>query len=359
MTAGLRVSVVRPAELVGSQLDLWRGFQLADERLANPFLSPEFTLAVGRSRPGARVAVMEAGGAVTGFLPYERRALGVGRAIGSGIADCQGVVHTPGLQWDALELMAACGLAVFEFDHLLAYQASLEPYHALTEPSPVIDLGAGIEQYLAAHASLDRQTRRSRRVAERELGPLSFELDVRDAGALKLLMEWKSAQYRRTGRFDRFARRSIAQIVEELMETRAAGCTGTLSMLYAGGVPIAGHFGLRSRTVLCSWFPAFDVRFARYRPGLVLFRSLIEASASLGISYIDLGKGHEPYKQDLKTGDIEIAEGWIERPATAAVLRRLQRAPRRLVMDFVLSRPVLRRGARRALRGLGYVRTMG
>jgi CelD/BcsL family acetyltransferase involved in cellulose biosynthesis len=355
----MKVSVVRPHELTPAQLDHWRALQLADQRLANPFLAPEFTLAVGRARPKARVAIIERDGAVAGFFPHERGALGVGQAIAMGLADCQGVVSSADLHWDPQELAAACGLAVLEFDHLLAYQAPFAPYHVVTEPSPIVDLAAGFEQYIAGHASLERQTRRSRRVAEREIGPLSFELDVRDKAALRLLIDWKSAQYRRTGRFDRFAKRSIAQIVEEMMESRADGCTGTLSMLYAGGVPVAGHFGLRSKTVLCSWFPAFDARYSRYRPGLLLFRSLIEASASIGIGHIDLGKGHEPYKQELKNGDITVAEGWVERPVAAALLRRVQRAPRRLLLDFVLSRPALRRGARRALRGLGYVRTMG
>ncbi|TMC32416.1 MAG: GNAT family N-acetyltransferase [Chloroflexi bacterium] len=346
MTANV-VSVVRPQELVESQLSAWRDFQGADERLANPFLAPEFTLAVGRARSNARVAVIESGGTLAGFFPYERGALGVGRAMGSGLADCQAVVHSPDLRPEAQDLTAGCGLAALEFDHLLAYQVPLVAYHVVTEASPIVDLAAGFERYIAGHASLDRQTRRSKRVAERELGPLSFELDVRDKAALRLLIEWKSAQYRRTGRFDRFAKRSIMQIVEEMMESQADGCTGTLSMLYAGGVPVAGHFGLRSKTVLCSWFPAFDARYSRYRPGLLLFRSLIESSASIGIGHIDLGKGQEPYKQELKNGDIAVAEGWVERPVPAALLRRVQRAPRRLLLDFVLSRPAL------------YVRTMG
>ena len=143
------------------------------------------------------------------------------------------------------------------------------------------------------------------------------------------------------------------------MEARSTGCSGTLSVLYAADLPVAAHFGLRSGSVLASWFPAFDVSFARYRPGLLLFRRLAEASAQLGIRHIDFGKGEEQYKQDFKNTDIAVVEGWVEQPGAVAGWRRLQRAPRRLVVDFVLSRPTLRVGARRALMGLGYVRTMG
>lgn len=63
---------------------------------ANPFLSPEFAIGVGRHRGGARVAVLREGGEPVGFLPFERNALGVGRAIGLGLSDCQALVHRPG-----------------------------------------------------------------------------------------------------------------------------------------------------------------------------------------------------------------------------------------------------------------------
>jgi len=353
------VSVMRPHELVESQLSGWRDFQLADERLANPFLAPEFTLAVGRARSNARVAVIESGGTLAGFFPFERGALGVGRAMGSGLADCQAVVHAPDLRLEAQDLTAGCGLAALEFDHLLAHQTAFAPYHVASNPSPVIDVSSGFEHYIAERSRLDKEVRRNERILERDFGPVTFDFDARDAECLRLLMRWKSAQYRRTGRFDRFANRSVVQVVESLMQTRASGCAGILSVLYAAGQPVAIHFGLRSRTVLSSWFPAYDVKFARYSPGLVLLRRIAEASAASGLFRIDLGKGHEKYKEQFKNRDIAVAEGWVDRPTAAAVLRRVQRMPRRFLVDFILSRPALRRGARRALRGLGYVRNMG
>ena len=60
------------------------------------------------------------------------------------------------------------------------------------------------------------------------------------------------------------------------------------------------------------WFPAFDPAFARYSPGLILFRELAKAAAARGIRRIDLGKGPERYKVELKTGDVAIAEGSID-----------------------------------------------
>ena len=355
----MRVSVARPHELGASELDRWRELQRLDQRLDNPFLSPEFTRAVGHVRPDSRVAVIQTGQQDVGYFSYEHGRLGIGRPIGAGLSDCQGVVLRPDVQLDPNALLSGCKLAVWEFDHLLAHQASSGPYHVTRALSPAIDLSSGFAGYIAERPSLDRQLRRSERVLEREVGKITFDYDVRDPALLRMLMGWKSAQYRRTGRFDRFANPSIVRIVEDLMEARSIGCSGTLSVLYAADLPVAAHFGLRSGSVLASWFPAFDVRFARYRPGLLLFRRLAEASAQLGLRHIDFGKGEEQYKQDFKNADVAVVEGWVEQPGAVAGWRRVQRAPRRLVVDFVLSRPALRVGARKALMGLGYVRTMG
>ncbi|TMC32418.1 MAG: GNAT family N-acetyltransferase, partial [Chloroflexi bacterium] len=156
----------------------------------------------------------------------------------------------------------------------------------------------------------------------REVGEVRFDFDVRDPDLLRLLMGWKSAQYRRTGRFDRFANRSVVRIVEELMEGSSAGCAGVLSVLYAAERPIAVRFGLRSHRTLFGWFPAFDVAFAKYRPGSLLLWKVAEAAERNDVRRIDLGKGHEEYKRDFKNAEVALAEGWVERRTATALLRR-------------------------------------
>ena len=51
---------------------------------------------------------------------------------------------------------------------------------------------------------------------------------------LRTVIGWKSAQYRRTGRPDCFARPWIVQLVEDLFSIRGEDFSGVLSMLYAG-----------------------------------------------------------------------------------------------------------------------------
>jgi CelD/BcsL family acetyltransferase involved in cellulose biosynthesis len=325
----MKVSVIRPGELGPSELARWRAFQAADPRLANPFLAPEFTLAVGRVRQAAWVAVLEDGPQVVGFFPYEVRAQVIGKAIGAGVSDCQGLVHAAGADdLDAMALIRACRLPVWEFDHLIADQRAFRPYHSTREGSPLIDLTGGYQAYLAGRlaatgGSIKAALRKHRRLA-RERGDVRFGYDLRDPDLLGTLLRWKSAQYRRTGMADRFATGWITQLVRELAASRAAGCTGTLCALYAGDQLIAVDFGLRSESVLVDWFPAYDQAAARYSPGVLLALQMAEAAAMSGIRHVDLGKGQAEFKSALKTCELPVAAGRVERSWPVAAARRAQ-----------------------------------
>jgi CelD/BcsL family acetyltransferase involved in cellulose biosynthesis len=356
----VRVSVARPEELGAAELQSWLDMQRRDPSLSNPFLSAPFALAMSRARGSCRVAVLEDGQGEAGFLPYERSRMGVGRAIGAGVSDCQGLVHSPGLDWEPSELLRACGLGVWEFDHLLASQAPFKPYHEVAARSPALDLSQGYQRYLEdrrpSTTKLVKSTLYKQRKLGREVGEVRFDYDAADPAALRALMAWKSSQYRRTGRYDRFARPWIVRLVEELYGAGGPDFAGVLSVLYAGERPVAAHFGIRSGSVLSWWFPAYDVAFAKYSPGLILLLRLAESAAGAGIAQLDLGKGHEDYKESFKSGDVAIAEGWVERPSPAAALRWAQRTPPRLARELVVRHPSLRQGARRTRDQLGRLR---
>jgi CelD/BcsL family acetyltransferase involved in cellulose biosynthesis len=358
----LKISVVHPGELGPAELACWRRLH-ADPDLANPFLSPEFAVCVGRVRPGARVAVLEDGPDVVGFFPHERGPFRVGRPIGAGLSDCQGLVSAPGLDWDPRALLRGAGLDVWEFDHLLAGQHPFAPYHHVLRPSPVIDVSGGYDAWLEDRRRACKGTitamGRKRRKLDREEGPVRFLFDAPNPELLDTLMRWKSAQYRRTGRSDRFARPATVRLVRELLQTREPGCTGTLSVLWAGDRPVAMHLGLRSGSMLACWFPTYDVAVARYSPGLLLHLLMAEAAADAGLRRLDLGKGDEEYKTVLGNRQHLVAEGAVERSSPVAVARRLQRAPGRAATEFVLGRPALRSTARQLLRRVGQLRSAG
>ncbi|MBD0838073.1 MULTISPECIES: GNAT family N-acetyltransferase [unclassified Streptomyces] len=362
------ISVHRPGELTATDRTAWTAMQSkahlhGSPELANPFLSPEFALAVGRCRRGVRIAVVREDGEPAAFFPYQRSAAGVGRAIGLGVSDAQGLVHRPGFDWDARELLRACGLAVWEFDHLVEGQAPFAERATGTFPSPVMDIDQGYEAYLGRLRERSPKFTRTTLAKDRKLGRdhegVRYVHDERDPAALRVLMEWKSAQYRRTGRSDRFAQDWITRLVEQLFHTRSESFAGILSVLYADGRPVAAHFGLRSERVLACWFPAYDPAFSKYSPGLVLHLRMAEAAAADGIAYLDLGRGQKEYKDSLKTRELSVSEGWVTRRHPVAVGHRARRAPVRALRNTVQSRPEFFEPADRLLKRLGHLRSGG
>ncbi|GHB40690.1 cellulose biosynthesis protein CelD [Streptomyces xanthochromogenes] len=355
--------VARPGDLSAAELEIWRELRAKSQAPQNPFMEPEFTLAVGRVRSSARVAVVYEGGEPAAFFPYMRGRLGQGRAIGSGVSDCQGIVARPQLALSVGELLRSCGLSSWEFDNLEDGQSLFVAEAAAEYASFVIDVGAGYAAYETVlrerSPKFFRTTTAKERRLGRQAGEVRFVFDERDPAALARLMEWKSAQYRRTGRRDRFAQEWISTLVHQLAHTRAPGCSGVLSVLYAGDAPVAAHFGLRSRTVLACWFPAYDPEYAKYSPGLVLHLRMAQAAAAEGIGMLDLGRGAAEYKEALKTGEIPVYEGAATRPGTGALLHWIGREPSRRAHGFVRERPRLAEFAQRSLKRAARLRGAG
>ncbi|MCT9076754.1 GNAT family N-acetyltransferase [Streptomyces fulvoviolaceus] len=360
------ISVYRPGELSAADRAAWTALQSkahlhGSPELANPFLSPEFTLAVARCRRGVRIAVVREQGEPAAFFPFQRTAAGVGRAVGFGVSDAQGLVHRPGFVWDARELLRACGLALWEFDHLVEGQQPFEAEASGSFPSPVMDVDQGYEAYLSQLRAQSPKFTRTTLAKERRLGrdaeDVRYVYDERDPAALRTLMGWKSAQYRRTGRSDRFSQGWITGLVEQLFHTRSEPFAGLLSVLYADGKPIAAHFGLRTDRVLACWFPAYDPAYAKYSPGLILHLRMAEAAAAEGIAYLDLGRGQKEYKDSLKTRELNVSEGWVTRRHPVAVGHRARRAPVRALRNVVVSRPELFEPADKLLKRVGKIRS--
>jgi CelD/BcsL family acetyltransferase involved in cellulose biosynthesis len=354
------VSLCAPHELGPVEIARWRELQRADPRLAGPFLCPEFALVLGRHRRDVRIAVLEDGPQIVGFLPYHRKALGVGRALGYGLANGQGLVHARDLDWRLGEVLAKCGLAVLEFDELLGHQLeAFRPRQATAAAAPFVDLSVGWDEWLRAkRAASDavKTVQRKQRKLARETGQVTFDFDSKRRDNVALLMRWKSRQYRRTGRFDRFSRTWFVAAFEELTEITTADFSGVLSVLSVDGRPVALQQALYANGVLSQWFPAYDVAFARYSPGLICMLEVLRAGCERGVAEVDLGKGQARYKEFLKDGRHTVVEGWSERSSAVATLRRLQQGPRRSVRDFVLARPRVRRVARETLNDLGRLR---
>jgi CelD/BcsL family acetyltransferase involved in cellulose biosynthesis len=355
----VQISVAHPSELGPKEIAAWHCMQRQTESLANPFLCPEFALAVGNSRPGARVAVLLDGPSIVGFFPFERRRLGVGVPIGAGLTDCQGLIHAPDVEWDSRDLLRACKVAVWQFDRLVEGQRPFEPYVAAVAPSPAIDLANGFSAYqdslrLKAPQFFKDVARKTRKL-EREVGELRFVVDSRDIADLRLLMDWKSDQYRRNGWINIFDRPWVVDLVDYLFSIHNGQFGGLLSLLYAGGTPVAGHFGLRSGHVLAHWYPAYDTNFSRHSPGLIQHLRMAEETATLGVHLIDMGKGAGRYKLTLRSRDLFVGEGVVARGPLAAGAHRVRSALASWARRQVRQHPPLFRAADKVLRHYGRV----
>ena len=331
--------------------------QAATESLANPFLSPEFAVAVDRFCPNARVAVLTDGPEIVGFFSFQRRRLGVGVPIGYGMNDYQGLIHAPGVEWDPRELLRACRLSVWQFDCLAEGQRPFGRYAVAVAPSPVINLTSGFAAYQeklrVKSPQFTKDLARKARKIEREAGALRFVVDSRDLAELRVLMRWKSGQYHRTGWIDFFDRPWIVNVVEYLFDTHNDQFGGLLSVLYAGGTPVAAHFGLRSGPVLAHCYPAYDPNFSRQSPGLIHHLRLAEETAALGVRLIDMGKGPERYKQTLKNHDLFVAEGMAARGPLLGAAHRARVGAVRWAGPRIRQHPHLLHAADRLLRHYG------
>ncbi|MET9344647.1 MULTISPECIES: GNAT family N-acetyltransferase [unclassified Nonomuraea] len=351
-------SVIRPAELGESELTAWRGMQAAQPHLANPFLSPEFTIAMGEVSKAARVGVISDGEGIAGFLPFEVGAGGVGAAIGSWVSLCQGVIHRPGADFAADTLLKGLGLHVWEFGCLVERQPWFHPYETLSQQSVVLDLSDGYAAYAAGLAKRSSKFYKSTLYKERKLGrdfgEVTFDFAARGADDFRVLREWKSAQYRRMGRADRFGQSWVVELAERLHAIDSPTFAGPLSMMYVDGRPVAGHFGLRSDTVLIGWFPAYDPEFAKYSPGLIQHLHMAEAAAEIGIRSLDLGIGtNSEYKDALRSTGAPVGEGVVRRRTMGAALHRMRHEPVRRVRRLILESPRIYGAVDKVLRAYG------
>jgi len=327
----MKVSLVKAGDLPSEEVAHWAALQASNPALVSPYFCPHFTLAVAKVRSDVFVGIIENKGEITGFFPFQLHGRGVGKPVGWPLSDYHGVVTAPGVTCDALSLIRACGLSVFDFDHLLASQEGFAPYHLDTEGSPYLDLSQGYDHYVEARGRDGTKVVNSRmaskwRKMEREFGEFRFEARSIDDQAMDTLRAWKSAQYRRTNAPDIFAYSWPVRLLEDVLRCEEADFGGLLSTLHAGDQLVAVHLGLHSKSIWHYWFPAYGVEFSKYSPGYYLILQMAQTANDMGLTTIDLGKGSLDYKQRLASGSVTVASGYVAKASVAAAQRRLWRA---------------------------------
>ena len=182
---------------------------------------------------------------------------------------------------------------------------------------------------------------------EQDVGPLRFVRHAKETGLLAKVLAWKSGQYNISRKPDLLAVGWIRGVLERIHRTEAEGCSGMFSLLYADDRLVAGHMGMRSRTIWHYWFPAYDPQFARYSPGLILLLKMAECAPSIGIRTIDLGMGMSLYKERLMNSSVSLLNGSILLPSWLSFRRAVRRSLRAFVLNTRFEAP-----ARRLIAGL-------
>ena len=322
----MRVTVVRPADLGPSEAAVWAKFQRTPPVTLSPFLSLTFAQAVGRHRPGARVAVVEDGGQIEAFLPFEPAASRVAVPIGYPMSQLQGFVCS-GAPIDAKSVLRQTGLRGWRFKHAPADQQVLLPHRYTGAESQclVVDLSAGYEAYYQGLSkSLTSEIARRRRALERRFETVSLEWhSAQPAAALKKLIEWKSGMYGASREL--FADPAAVRIVEELSTSVSDDCAGVLSVLSAGSAPIAAALWLAEPHGLAGWFTTYDPEFRRSSPGTMLLLAVAEAAASRGITLFDFGGWPDNHKFRVANGSYPVVGGAVWAHRTEEMARGIYR----------------------------------
>lgn len=323
----VRPIVLRPNQLTTDQLLAWKTVVAENSSLQSPFYQPEYTQAVGQVRDDVRVAVVEQDNQPVAFFPFQRGSTGLGLPVGGKLNDFQGLIGTLPGSLTTQALLKECGLFSWAFDHLPETQLDLVPSGAGSSASPYIDFSNGWKAYqddrAQAHSSIIRETRRKERKLARDVGDIRFVFHSEDDYVFNTLLDWKSAQRKSTKTFDVLQMDWARRVLEILRPMQTEHFRGCLSALYAGDHLVAAHFGLISNQVMHLWFPAYNVDFSAYSPGVCLMLNMLEQADTRGISRFDLGKGDERFKQRLSNGTTNVCHGAIASNAWAKYCNRV------------------------------------
>lgn len=339
----MRVEVIAPSHLDAGLIDEWNALQQSNPALDSPFFCSAFTRAIGEERPGIEVAVVEDGNDVIGFLPYCRERRHVARPVAGSFTDFQGMVLAPEATIDPVAILRQCRLNSWQFDHLIADQPAFEPFHWARSESPYMDLSNGFEAYRIERRKtgsneLQEALRKSRKI-ERDVAPLRFEMSSTNYCVLETLVTWKQAQLRARRVPDCFRASWVTPALERLLHTHGENYQSMLAALYVGDDLLAVNFGLRSGPVLHGWITAFNAKYHKFSPGLILLTRLAQIAESHGITRIDMGRGDEAFKRSFGSGVRVLAEGAVDRRVIARSLQRNWVRAKELIRSTPLDAP--------------------
>ena len=329
-----QVELVRWHELDSSQRAILGNLRQSQIDFATPFFSLGFLDAVHQARGDVQVIVLRDECRLLGMLPVHilgKTAYPAGRFLN----DAHNVVMAPDTQLNWVWMLKVLGVRSYDF-HALAGQVSTHRSVQLQETvqSFSADLSVGSDAFVqkmeSEHVTFRRQGQKNRKM-EREIGPLSLEIDCRDERLLELAITWKRQQYQRTNILDLFTptwTRDLMRILHR-QDTGGRGASlvdsatrGFLSVLRAGDQVVAMHYGMIENGLLHYWFPTYDPAYSKYSPGTALFKEIASQAEFNGIHAIDMGYGEQPYKRKQTDTITTVRQGCVSGSKSYLAYRR-------------------------------------
>lgn len=325
---------IRCIQSLSANAQDWRCLTAQMNNGGSPFYCRQFFSVLCKHRTDVYFGIVKASGNIVSILPFQHDGSGVAFPAGFPMADYQGFIGEPVNPKILSLLLKKAGVREFHFNHVPASQSAFLTSTQRVAGSPIIDTRISFLEYcqeLKQRGSEYSQAMRKLRSLERDHGEIGFEPLSRDHRILNQVIEWKSQQYQSTGARDMFQQTWFRSVVEGTFEYDAGDFIGALSVLRAGGRPVAIHYGLIAGKIWHYWFPAYDPEFSKYSPGINLLLLMIQHAGPAGIEMIDLGKGQNVrYKEALKNDEIPLAEGSFCRPSIRFYWRKFKQSLRGL-----------------------------
>jgi CelD/BcsL family acetyltransferase involved in cellulose biosynthesis len=345
----LKTTILKGSTLSLDILEAWAGQLQANSNLASLYFAPAFNQIVASARGDVEVAVVEDDGNVVALFPYQRGRFDVAGPVGEFISDYHGLISGPSFSLDPRELLQACGLVAWDFNHFPVSQASFAPFHREQHRSPIIDLSTGYEAYVKERREAGTEQIKKKWQPHAPHGARSRPSAIcgtfagqENIGAIAGLENLPVPPESLARPLFHTLRRNT---IERIHATQTPDFAGVLSVLYAGDQLVAAHFGMRSSTVWHYWFPTFDHAFSKYSPRVMLLLKMPEAASTVRIKTIDLGTGEHSDKWRLMNGFVATDSGSVALTGPVTLARRVWSPIRKLpyIVRYLTSKNSLRR----------------
>ena len=322
---GLRPNIIikSAAQLDAADRKAWQAMPAQNPALYSPYFHIEYTELVASLRGDVRILCAYEKDTPIAFLPHQGTHFA--RPVGAPMTDYQGFICAPETTLDVASLLKQAGIGCYHFS--AGVNKALADYLRDEDSGVMLDISVGAEAWRAARDSSYRRhlksNRRRARKATEDIGEIRCEWSSHDKAVFDQLIDWKSQKFVDTGKYNVLSAGWTLDMIQQLWAQPDANLRADMHVLYMKDRVAAIDLGLTDGTTFHSWIVAYDGDLHSYAPGIQLLEKLVDASAKLGYSRIDLGAGTDGYKRHYASEDVLIGGGFIGAQGPAAALSQI------------------------------------